>query len=104
MKRGRFAGDEASKLISDTRNSDMPAVIPFVTFALAAMTGPNPVPSEIAGPRVDEGGAYVPVMSAAADAGNALIVAEGGLIADTPSRAAAAPDAPHGTLLEGGRS
>ena len=46
----------------------------------------------------------VPPFEGLADAGNALIVAEGGLIADTPSRAAAAPDAPHGTLLEGGRS
>ena len=81
----------------------MPAVIPFVTFALAAITGPDPVPGESAGYPIHEGGAYVRVLSAATDTGKTPVLAEGGPVADTPSRASAAPDAPHGTLLEGGR-
>lgn len=82
----------------------MPAVIPFVTFALAAMTGTNPAPPESAAFPIYEGGAYVRVMSEAASAGNTPTVAEGGRIPDTPSRAASVPEIAYGTILEGGRS
>ncbi len=82
----------------------MPAVIPFVTFALATMTPADPASFQNQAYPLHEGGEYVRVMSDAASSGITLSVSEGGLIADTPSRAASAPDAPHGTLLEGGRS
>ncbi len=82
----------------------MPAVIPFVTFALATITGADPMTPRNQAYPLHEGGEYVRVMSEPASRGVTLSVSEGGLIADTPSRAASAPDAPHGTLLEGGRS
>ena len=86
------------------RNPPMPAVISFVAFALTTMSGTDPAAIHNPAGPLHEGGQYVRVMSDAVAPGPALSVAEGGLVADTPSHAASAPDAPHGTLLEGGRS